>query len=189
MRAGKAHTYCWNLVTTMLNRIWGQGWVQGVLCPWLSVLAFLLKQKQINKIRACLDYVKTWVDSHLPAKSPASWGPPPFIEETDDADDWSGLERGWRPPLLGFGGPPTPPPPPLLGFPSSCGALRSLVTVFFKVVPCRIDDNSWLRSGAPDLELLEGPPKDGGGGGPGGGGGGGILYNFYISHQFFSISA
>ena len=64
------------------------------------------------------------------------------------------------------------------------------MTVFFKVVPCRIDDNSWLRSGAPDLELLEGPPKDGGGGGPGGGGGGGgILYSFYISHQFFSISA
>ena len=44
-----------------------------------------------------------------------------------------------------------------------------------------MEDNSWLRSCAPDLELLEDPLKDGGGGGPGGGGGGGgILYSFYI---------
>lgn len=58
------------------------------------------------------------------------------------------------------------------------GALRSLVTVFFKAAPWRIELSSWLRSSPPpDLPIFAGPlaPKDGGGGGPGGGGGGGIF--------------
>lgn len=52
--------------------------------------------------------------------------------------------------------------------PDSKGALLSTVTVFFKVVPLRIDCNSILRPSSPPAAL-----EAEGGGRPGGGGGGG----------------
>jgi hypothetical protein len=62
--------------------------------------------------------------------------------------------------------------------PPTRGALRSLVTVFFRAFPCWIElNNAFLFGSPPPALLLDGlgPLPEGaagGGGGPGGGGGG-----------------
>lgn len=62
------------------------------------------------------------------------------------------------------------------------GALLSTVTVFFNLVPWRIDFNKAPRSSAPPLlgAKTGGGAIIGGGGAPGGGGGGPGIFNYKI---------
>lgn len=108
------------------------------------------------------------------------------------ADLSFGIPPAKRPPSPAGAPPPPPPPPdpppppPALGFESSAGALRSLVTVFFNLVPLVMSDKrAFLPCCSERFRVgfsVFAKARVGGGGGPGGGGGGGAGILFSPRH-------